>query len=222
MAVGNEVKEILAGAPEMEVRKRLGLIAQEIVSDPRKLRKVVALLYESDMSSRFLGARLFGEIARIKPELIRNKWRRIFYAFDDTMSCWGVTEGLGEVARNVPELRSRILLLLRKFREDEVSCQGFVWALCRIGQVDRACIASFIPEMKTFLDSRDICMLGQTIWALGELSINEALHGIVRYVDDERETWIYENDSVEKKSLGLIAREAAGKLSPSPGGKTSL
>lgn len=138
--------------------------------------------------------------------------RRIFYAFDDTMSCWGVAEGLGEIARNMPELRGKITLLLSKFQHDESTCQGFVWAICRIGQVDITKIKNFIPGLISLLDSKEVCMLGQAIWALGELEILEVTERIKGFLNDNREIWIYENDSVKRKTIGEIAKEAVKKI----------
>ena len=180
--------------------------------DRKILRDLVSALYDIDMEKRFLAARKLGEFARTDPGLIKQVWNRIFYAFDDTMSCWGAAEGLGEIARNAPGLRSRILLLLRKFQHDEVSCQGFIWAVCRIGQVDREKIKDLIPVLINSLDSDTACMLGQTIWALGELRILETAERIAGFSDDVRETWIYENDCVRIRIIGDIARESLAKI----------
>lgn len=190
----------------------LSLLVDEVVKDNKKLRNVISLLYDSDMEKRFLGAKALGEIAKIRPELIKHRWGRIFYAFDDTMSCWGVAEGLGEIARNIPKLRGKIVLLLRKFQKDESSLQGFIWAMCRIGQVEKNKIRNFIPELISLLDSKDVYLLGQTIWALGELKISGITERIKDLLEDNRQTRIFENNSVRSKSIREIAEEAMEKL----------
>lgn len=55
-------------------------------------------------------------------------------------------------------------------------------------------------------------MLGQTIWARGELEILEVTERIKGFLDNDREIWIYENDSVERKTIGEIAKEAVKKI----------
>lgn len=177
-----------------------------------RLRHLIAGLYDADMNRRLQAAQKLGIFAKENPDAIKQSWGRIFYAFDDTMSCWGASEGLGEIARNLPDLRSKILQLLRKFQNDDVSCQGFVWAICRIGQVDRDGIREFIPDLINLLGSDTSCMLGQTIWTLGELGLTETEASIERHTGDTRETWIYENDTASKKSIGEISREALSKL----------
>src|SRR5512134_40464 len=92
-----------------------------------QIRDIVAGLYGVDMQKRFEAALALGRLAKDSPEDVMRVWTRIFYAFDDTMSCWGAAEGLGEIARNMPGMRTKILALLRKFADDEASCQGFVW-----------------------------------------------------------------------------------------------
>jgi hypothetical protein len=176
------------------------------------VREIIAGLYSADMESRFDAARKLGELARDNPETVLRVWTRIFYSFDDTMSCWGVAEALGEIARNLPGHRSKILALLRKFRADEASCQGFVWAVCRIGQVDRRLVDDFIPDLMHILDCGAACMIGQTIWAIGELDVSEAAGKVSAFIGDQRETWLYENDGVRKISLDTIARETLEKI----------
>jgi hypothetical protein len=180
---------------------------------PRKqLRQIIGGLYGVDMQKRFASAQALGRIAKDDSETIEKTWNRIFYAFDDTMSCWGVAEGLGEIARNLPRLRSKILTLLRKFQADESSCQGFIWAVCRIGQVDRKLVGDFIPDLERAVESGASCMIGQALWAIGELRLVKNLSAVRRFLNDGRETWIYENDSVRRRTLGDIAGEALQKL----------
>jgi hypothetical protein len=178
----------------------------------KHLRQIIGGLYGVDMQKRFESAKALGRIAKDDPDTIEKTWNRIFYAFDDTMSCWGVAEGLGEIARNLPRLRSKILALLRKFQDDESSCQGFIWAVCRIGQVDRTLIDDFIPNLTRAMDSGASCMIGQSLWAAGELGLVNSISSISRFLNDDRETWIYENDSVRRRTLGDIAGEALQKL----------
>jgi hypothetical protein len=180
----------------------------------KRLRELISGLYDPEMQERFASARALGAFAKENSTLVKQVWNRIFYAFDDTMSCWGVAEGLGEIARNLPEMRGKILALLRKFQNDEASCQGFIWAVCRIGQEDRELVKAFIPDLISRLDGYSACMIGQSIWALGELGISGAAGNIHSFLHDPRETWIYENDGVTKKSLGQISAEALQKLPP--------
>jgi len=180
----------------------------------KRLRELIAGLYDPEMQTRFSSACALGTFARDNPALVKQVWNRIFYAFDDTMSCWGASEGLGEIARNLPDMRGKILALLRKFQNDEASCQGFIWAVCRIGQADRELVKAFIPDLISRLDGYSACMLGQSIWALGELRVSGAATRIRHFLNDPRETWIYENDEVLKKTLGQISAEALQKLPP--------
>ncbi len=194
------------------VSEKIDLLVEDALRDHRNLKRIISLLYDTEMENRLLGARALGEIARREPESIKKRWNRIFYAFDDTMSCWGAAEALGEIGRNLPEMRSRILLFLRKFEKDEISCQGFIWAVTRIGQVDREKIEPLIPELIKFLDSEEPCLIGQAIWAMGELRIKKTSDRIRSFLGDSRKTWLYENDSAVIKTLSLIAQEALNKL----------
>lgn len=192
--------------------KNIASMIDEAINDHKKFNRIISSLYSEDMERRFVAAKVLGGIARLKPEIIRQRWARIFYAFDDTMSCWGVAEALGEIARNLPEDRSKISLILRKFQRDECSCQGFIWSMCRICQVEMERVKDFIPDLMAFLDSKNPCMIGQSIWAIGELGIEKAVEKVKSFLGDIRETWLYENDSVAKKTLGEISKDALKKL----------
>ena len=176
------------------------------------IRDIVAGLYGVDMQKRFDAAMALGRLAKDDPDAVTRVWNRIFYAFDDTMSCWGAAEGLGEIARNMPGLRTKILALLRKFAADEASCQGFVWAVCRIGQIDLKLIEDIIPDLDRASASHAACMVGQSLWALGELRISGCEDRLRTFLKDDRETWLYENDAVRKKTIAEIAGEALKKI----------
>ncbi|MCL5024501.1 MAG: hypothetical protein M1497_14270 [Nitrospirae bacterium] len=190
-------------------------LAEGAIRDHRKLRAIVSLLYGEKMEERLVAAKALGEIARRVPDLMRQRWERIFRAFDDTMSCWGAAEALGEIARNLPEQRRKIELFLKGFRKDECSCQGYIWGMCRICQVEMERTREFAPELIGFLGSQNVCMTGQAIWAIGELGIREASDKVESFLRDERETWVFENDSACVKSIGRIAEEALRKLARS-------
>jgi hypothetical protein len=181
-------------------------------SDRRRMKALIHGLFDHDMRVRFSSAKALGELSRGRPDLIRRMWPRIFYAFDDTMSCWGAAEGLGEIARNMPELRDKLILHLKKFQRDEASCQGYVWAVTRVGQVEREKVSGLIADLAGYLDSGDTCMVGQAIWALGELGLKDAAERIKGFLEDPRETWIYGNEDVSVRSIADIATEALEKL----------
>ena len=201
--------------PEAAARsdsQKLTSLVENVLEDHNRLRSIISLLYDEDMSRRFMAAKALGEIARLAPDLMKQRWERIFRAFDDTMSCWGAAEALGEVGRNLPQHRKKIVMFLRGFRKDDCSCQGYIWGMCRICQVDSAMIKDFIAELEDFLASRNVCMTGQALWALGELGMKEAVGKIKSFLSDGRETWLFENEQVSMKSIGRIAEEAIRKL----------
>jgi HEAT repeat protein len=190
-----------------------GRLADEAIKHPPKIRQIVSLLYNDDIERRFVAVQALGAIARREPELMNWRWERIFHSFDDTMSCWGAAEAIGEIARNMPQQnRLRLVQFLRNFRRDDCSRMGYLWGMCRICQIDQRWIAEFIPELQSFLSSANICIRGQALWALGELRIKEAAGRVKELLGDEGETWYYENDAVCRRQIKTIAGEALEKL----------
>lgn len=194
--------------PDASSRKRAG----DDREDKKRLRSAMTLLFDDTEDNRLLGAKTLGEIARVRPDLIMRRWSRIYNAFDDTMSCWGVCEGLGEIARNIPELRGRIVLRLKKFRCDEVSSKGYVWAMCRVCQVDRERLEGFVPELAEFLKADEADILGQAVWAAGELGITYFYERVKAHSADRRDATVYGNDAVRRTTLSVLTAEALEKL----------
>jgi hypothetical protein len=188
------------------------LLVDEAIKDHGKIRKIVSLLYDEDLTRRFTAAKALGALAHREPALLEQRWMRIFKAFDDTMSCWGAAEALGEIARNLPQQRRKIMLFLKNFRRDDCSCLGYIWGMCRICQIDGNEIQNFAPELVEFSHSLNICIRGQALWALGELGIQDAAGSIKNFLSDEGETWFYENEAVCRGTISEIAEEALGKL----------
>ncbi len=192
-------------------------LADEAIKDHGKFRHIVSLLYHEDMVERLRAALALGEITRRDPELMRQRWERIFRSFDDTMSCWGVAEALAEIARNLPkEHRGKIVLFLHGLRRDDCSCQGYLWGMCRICKTDSERVKDFAAELREFLGSQNVCMKAQAIWALGELRIKDTADRLRGFLDDSNEVWIFENESVAKKSIGTLAAEARHKMQSEP------
>jgi hypothetical protein len=84
--------------------------------------------------------------------------------------------------------------------------------MCRICKVEQGRLKDLVPELEGFLGSPNACMKGQAIWALGELGIRGASDRIRSFLKDPNEIWIFENDSVARKSIGTIADEALKKM----------
>ncbi len=197
----------------MESLLDAGQMADEAIKHPPKIRQIVSLLYNDDMERRFVAVKALGTIAQREPELMKQRWERVFDKFDDTMSCWGAAEALGEIARNMPEQnRSRVVQFLKHFRRDDCGCMGYLWGMCRICQIDRRWAAEFVPELQGFLSSANVCIRGQALWALGELRVKEAAGRMKEFLADEGETRYYDNEAVRREKIKTIAGEALEKL----------
>ena len=84
--------------------------------------------------------------------------------------------------------------------------------MCRICKIEGGRVNDFVPELEAFLDSQNICMRAQSLWALGELARKESAERIKAFLKDENEVWIFEDGSVARKSIGTIAGEALEKM----------
>ncbi len=190
----------------------INMLADEAIKDHGKMRNIVKLLYDEDLMRRFTAAKALGEIAKREPELMQRRWERIFRSFDDTMSCWGAAEALGEIARNLPAYRGRIAIFMKVFKKDDCGCQGYIWGMCRICQVERDKTGEFVQELEAFLNSSNACIRGQALWALGELRVKGMVERMKYFLEDEGETWYYDNEAVNRGEIKTIAADALRKM----------
>jgi hypothetical protein len=62
----------------LEESNSITMLVDEAVKDRSKLKRLISLLYDSDMKQRFVAAKALGEIARSDPEFIKQRWRHGF------------------------------------------------------------------------------------------------------------------------------------------------
>ena len=149
---------------------------------------------------------------------------------------WNLTEESGGIAWGTPESMAEIMachetladeyaaLLVSYLREDgnflehEPLQRGVVWGIGRVAQVRPELLREHDADrhMLPYLESDDATVRGRAAWALGLLGTSEAGTKLEVLLDDREEVQIYLDRELVRSSVGDLASQALGRISPRP------
>ncbi|MDP3110903.1 MAG: HEAT repeat domain-containing protein [Thermodesulfovibrionales bacterium] len=154
------------------------------------------------------------EIARTRPELVRNTVGRLLWMIRDESGGigWSSPEMLGEITRNNPEQFSDIAPIIVSFLDEDMLAAGVLRAIGRIGQVNPGLVKHAMPAILPFLHSPDPALRGLAACAIGEIGSAGAIGELERLQDDISLIVIYEKGELREKTVGELAESSIEKL----------
>ena len=180
----------------------------------RLLSTLVSLTYDRKNVISYRAIEAFGivskEIAKTKPELVRNAVGRLLWMIRDESGGigWSSPEMLGEIVRNNPELFSDVAPVIMSFLDEEMLASGVLIAAGRIGEVNPELVAHAIPLILSYLHNPEPLLRGIAAWALGRMRVLEAESELEKLKNDDSRIAIYEEGEMKEKTIGQIAEEA--------------
>ena len=189
------------------------------LSNGRLLSSLISLTYDRKSIISYRAIEAFGivskEIAKTKPELVRNAVGRLLWMIRDESGGigWSSPEMLGEIVRNNPELFSDIAPVIMSFLDEEMLASGVLIAAGRIGEVNPELIAHAILLIISHLQNPEPILRGLAAWALGRMRVLEAESELKKLKEDDSLIEIYEEGELKEKTIGQIAKEAILSIS---------
>ncbi|MBI5204232.1 MAG: HEAT repeat domain-containing protein [Nitrospirae bacterium] len=199
--------------------KRFDELIRLSCSESRILSTLISLTYDkkSLMSWRAIEAvgLVSKEIARTRPELVRNTVGRLLWMIRDESGGigWSSPEMLGEIVRNNTEQFSDIAPIIVSFLEEDMLAAGVLRAIGRIGQANPGLVKHAMPAILPYLHSPDPVLRGLAAWAIGEIGSAGAIRELEKLQDDISSITIYEEGELREKTVGELARSSIKKLS---------
>ena len=184
------------------------------LSNGRLLSSLISLTYDRKSIISYRAIEAFGivskEIAKTKPELVRNAVGRLLWMIRDESGGigWSSPEMLGEIVRNNPELFSDVAPVIMSFLDEEMLASGVLIAAGRIGEIKAELVAHAIPLILSYLQNPEPLLRGIAAWALGRMRVLEAESELEKLKNDSSLIAIYEEGELEEKTIGQIAEEA--------------
>ena len=191
--------------------KRFDELARLSCSESRILSTLISLTYDKKSLMSWRAIEAVGlaskEIARTRPELIRNTVGRLLWMIRDESGGigWSSPEMLGEIVRNNPERFSDIAPIIVSFLEEDMLAAGVLRAIGRIGQVNHGLVKHAMPAILPYLRSPDPVLRGLAAWAIGEIGSAGAIRELEKLQDDISSITVYEEGELREKTVGELA-----------------
>ncbi len=206
-------KEVQRLAKEKRVLELVDMAEQ----DTRAIMVLHRLLYSADEEVRWQAVEMLGRVAAgvadTKPRSISDLLRRLLYSSTDSAaSSWGALEAVAEIISNRPDMFGGFTPPLLSFLEDETSRIGVLWGVGRIGKTRPDLIRKAIPLLLSFLNDPKPSIRGHAAWALGMVRVVETKEKLKKLKNDHHVITIYENEKIQRKTVGYLAKEAIEKI----------
>jgi len=187
-------------------------------SNGRLLSTLISLTYDRECIISWRAVEAFGvvskEIARTKPEIVRNAVGRLLWMIRDESGGigWSSPEMLGEIVRNNPALFSDVAPVIMSFLDEKMLVSGVLIAAGRIGEINAELISYAVPLIISYLQNSDPSLKGIAAWALGRMRVLEAESELEKLRNDSSRVVIYEEGEMKEKTIGQISEEALERI----------
>lgn len=182
--------------------KALRYVQMNIWGDYRKELRWYALSALGALASTF---------ASQYDEVYRNVIRRAVWAMADESGNvpWAAPEMMAVVIKASPTQYKEFVKIMVHNGLDSPMCHyGVLWAVGYLGKDYLSEFESFMPKLMKFLDAKDDDLRGLAVWALKRLHYAPAFDKINAMMNDSATAWIYENGTLQQKTIGQIISES--------------
>ena len=206
-----EIEELVR---EYKIDPILAVAAQ----DRKLIRNLQRLLYSGDDLFRLRAAETLGRVSAIiaerDPGAISKLLQRLFYAITDTAAfTWGAFEAIGQIIAHKAELFSGYVPQLYQFLPNKDLRAQVLQTVGTIARVRPDLFRKHTFHFISFLTDPDFQVRGYAARILENLSAHEAREALEKLRDESLEIGIYDNGSLQQKTVGQVASEALEKLS---------
>jgi HEAT repeat protein len=206
-------KDIEALVKEYQVEALLKIAT----SDSRLIRDLQRLLYSGDELLRLRAAEILGKAAAIvaqkDPQTIARLLQRLLTSVTDPgASCWGAIDAAGAIIASIPETFAGYIPALYQLLTDTTLRPRALRAIGNIARVKPDLIRPASLRFLQFLQDPDAETRGYTAWLLGNLGATAARDMLEGLLKDGQPVTFYENGTLQKKTVGLLASEALARM----------
>jgi hypothetical protein len=209
-------KEII---PLLEGRKYEDIIATAKNDTKATFRLLMGLTYDkSDIlcwRAIEVAGMIAGEIAKTKPDVIRNLAQRLLWMLRDESgnNLSSAPEMLGEIVRNSPDAFADIAPVIASFHDELMLRQGVLRAIFRIAEVrpDLICVTGEFVE--SFLRDTDPVVRVYALFIAGLYRLRETRPAVSALKGDGATVMLYNGGDFDSANVGEIAGKILERLS---------
>lgn len=143
-------------------------------------------------------------------EIYRNVIRRAVWAMADESGNvpWAAPEMMTAVIKAAPKQYQEFVKIMITNGLDSPMCHlGVLWSVGYLGPDYLAEIEPYMKRILKFLEHKDGELRGTAVWALKRLQYEPAFAKIDSMADDGAEVWIYEDGSLQQRTISQIVNK---------------
>jgi methylated-DNA-[protein]-cysteine S-methyltransferase len=216
MPIKTKLRELLA-------KGHFERIAEMAAQKRRVLGSLVALTYDQDPQIGWRAVEALGvaarRIAEHDPDYVREYLRRLYWLISEESGgiCWHAPAAMAEIVRRKPSLFADyvpiVVFLILNLAEEDLDHfrANILWAVGRLGPLASNHIESVHSAIVSALDDPDPQVRGAAVWCLDQVGQATTLAGRSALLSDQGSIALYEDGSLERTSVGALARRALKK-----------
>ena len=156
-----------------------------------------------------------GEIAKTRPEVIRNLAQRLLWMLRDESgnNISSAPEMLGEIVRNSPDLFADIAPVIASFHDELMLKHGVLRAVFRIGEVRPDLIGISAEFTEPFLRDEDPLVRAYALLISGAYKLKGALPAVSSMKNDDSIFTLYRDGGFISMGIGELAAKIYKRLS---------
>ena len=193
----------------------------------RTLGKLLALTFDRDPEIGWRAVEAMGvvaaRLASHNPEAVREHLRSLLWLLSEESGgiCWHAPEAMAEiVARSPTEFADFVPIIVHMVEETAEEDlghfrPGMLWAIGRLGATGAKEANDVLPTVVAALDHADAQVRGMAVWTLDRLGHGDLIAGHGDLLEDEGTVALYENGTLNRTTVAVLARRAVG--APSTG-----
>lgn len=201
-----EVEDLVAG-------NRVEPLVAAAGQDKRIIRDLKRLLYSGDDLIRNRTADILGQVSAVVAQRDPGTVSTLLQGLLNSVAApgaasWGAIEAVGEIIAGSPGLFAGYIPLLYTFLGDRDHRPKVLRAIARIAEVRPDLVRGAAFRLMPFLRDPDPEARGYAAMLFGSLGMAEAKSELEALRDDAAEIKVYNTGTIEKISVGQLARES--------------
>ncbi len=156
-----------------------------------------------------------GYVAESHPDQVRKLISRLLWQLNEDSGSFGwlAAAALGEIGRHNLPVVEEILPMFCGFLENEFARVSMLWGLGRFWEACPEALPEAVPLLVELLKDPDPRVRGLAAWCLGRTGAQEAQEALKGLLADDSQVELYDQEQLQRTSVGRLAKEALDKIS---------
>jgi HEAT repeat protein len=152
-------------------------------------------------------------VGTIRPDIVSKFLNQLIQsAVSPSASAWGSIEAAATIISTNTDLYGDFTPALLSLLQQKDLRKEVAWAVGKVATVDPRAVRYAHRALRSFLQDPNPVVRGYAAWSLGSLGYSDALDDLLLLESDEEGISLWRDSQIEQVTVGMLAKEAVGKL----------